>query len=68
MIGKAFIFVGNKLYHGQRIINDIYQPILSYLEMVRDEAYSFSKKFGKDFDETTFIADGTKLKDWLSLR
>lgn len=65
VLGKAMVFIGNKIFRSQRIIEDYFLPIPSYLKMVRDAAYRISGKFGKDFDDTTYIADGTKLSDWL---
>jgi hypothetical protein len=33
-------------------------PIPSYINLCRKTAYSYNKKFGKEFDVTTFLVDG----------
>ena len=40
-------------------------PSKDYFTMCRKAAYSISKDFGKTWDETTFLADGTKVSRWL---
>jgi cation transport regulator ChaC len=36
-------------------------PIKEYLQVCRDAAYSWGEAFGKEYDRTTFLADGTSI-------
>jgi hypothetical protein len=40
-------------------------PYRSYFLLCRDAAYHISKKFGKMWDETTFVSTGEKISEWL---
>jgi cation transport regulator ChaC len=65
-IGKALMFVGNKMFRGQPVISEEYLPIQSYHEMVRDAAYRISERFGRDYDDSTLLADKRPLQDYMS--
>ena len=40
-------------------------PNKSYFVLCREAAYHVSKKFGKLWDETTFLAGGERVADWI---
>lgn len=40
-------------------------PSKSYFIMCRSAAYKIGKEFGKIWDDTTYIADGEKVSDWI---
>lgn len=63
--GTGLLFIGKKLFHGERIVSDEYLPISSYCQKCREAAYALNKEFGKAFDETTFAADGRLLREYL---
>lgn len=63
--GTGLLFIGKKLFHGERIVSDEYLPISSYCQKCREAAYSLNDEFGKAFDETTFAADGRPLREYL---
>ncbi len=63
--GKAVLFIGKKMRHGERAVEDDILPLPKYFERVRDAAYNISKKFGKEFDKTTFVGDGRVVKEYL---
>lgn len=63
--GSALLFIGKKLAHGERIVSSDYMPVPSYMQRCRQAAYSLGEKFGKDFDETTFLGSGISLKEYL---
>ncbi len=62
-IGKAELFIGRKLFKGERIVDDGFMPIPSYLETVKKAAYSISEDFGNLFEDTTFLGDGRNIND-----
>jgi hypothetical protein len=64
-VGTAVMFVGRKLYRGERIVSDEYLPIRSYLERCRAAAYEISREFGRAFDQTTFLGDGRTAAEYL---
>ncbi|MFH1510656.1 MAG: gamma-glutamylcyclotransferase family protein [Candidatus Woesearchaeota archaeon] len=62
-ISNAILFIGNKLSHGERIVNNEYEPVESYLERCREAAYKQGKEFGQLFDRTTFLGNGKSLAE-----
>lgn len=64
--GKALLYLGKKIIHGERSVDDDFMPIDSYYKMVRDAAYSISKQFGEDFDSRTFLGNGKLAKEILN--
>lgn len=62
---KALLFIGNKLFRGERIIREEFLPLPGYLKLVLKATEEISEIFADKFLETTLIADGTVLKDWL---
>jgi hypothetical protein len=65
-VGKAVLFIGNKFAHGERIVSNDYLPVPSYMQRCRDAAYAIGKRFGRLFDQTTFLGGGTLLEEYLS--
>jgi hypothetical protein len=63
--GTAVLFVGRKIYRGERIVSNEYLPILSYLQRCREAAYEVGDDFGKAFDDTTFLGDGRTAAEYL---
>jgi len=66
----AFIFVSNeKNKDGEKILRNDIKPIREYLEICRNGAYAWGERFGKEFDKTTFLADGkTTIQEFLNLK
>ncbi len=64
---NAVLFVSNKTdQSGEIRSSDQLLPIPEYLEVCRKGAYSWGDKFGKVFDQTTYLADGkTSIKEYL---
>ena len=55
-LAGCIIFVSNK----EKVRDDI-KPIKEYAEFCRKAAYSWGEDFGKEYDRTTFLADGTRI-------
>ncbi|HLC51687.1 MAG TPA: hypothetical protein VJI98_00405 [Candidatus Nanoarchaeia archaeon] len=57
----CFIFIDEYLHldKKKRIPNQ------DYFLLCREGAYNVSRKFGKQWDETTYLASGKKVSDWL---
>lgn len=62
-ISKALLFIGRKIFRGERIVDDSFLPIPEYLETVKKGAFGISRSFGKMFEETTFLGDGRTIKE-----
>jgi len=57
-LGKYIMFVADHTTEkGAMVVSKNIFPIQQYLEVCREGAYSWSKKFGKEFDRTTYIAE-----------
>jgi cation transport regulator ChaC len=61
LIGPAYTFIGNKRFRDEIIISKDFEPLPSYLEMVRKAAYEISEQFGHDFDASSFKANGERV-------
>lgn len=63
-IGKAAVFVGKKMLHGERVVSNDYLPIAVYLERCREAAYTIGEDFGRAFDKTTFLGNGMSVLEY----
>jgi hypothetical protein len=63
--GTAVMFIGRKMFHGERIVSEHYLPVPSYLDRCREACYKVGKRFGKTFDSTTFVGDGRTVAEYL---
>jgi len=68
-MGEAFVYAANE--EKARLTNDTaFLPDWEDISWARTGAYSYGEKFGRMYDETTFLADGKTLvkqryADWL---
>ena len=65
LIGTGIIFVGDGTRSGEEILNNDILPIPKYLETCRQGAIDMGKSFYKTWSETTFLGDGTTVKEFL---
>ena len=56
--GEAFLFVGL-----EQFIHKNLNPRTHYFHICRKGAYLISKKYGKDWDRTTYLASGKRVSD-----
>lgn len=56
--GDAFLFVGMEQFIYKNL-----NPRTHYFHLCRKGAYSISKKFGEDWDKTTFLANGKRISN-----
>lgn len=59
-IGKALASIDKFI----KIDNEARLPSKSYLKLCRDAAYKIGKRFGKIWDDTTFLADGRSVREY----
>ena len=64
--GEGYIFIGRKTLQGEHMRADDILPIPHYLEMCRQGCYALGKQFGRQWDETTFLATGQQLTEYLN--
>ena len=58
-VEEVTFFVSNKkTKDGKQILRENIMPNPKYLEVCRRGAYSWGDNFGKEFDKSTFLADG----------
>ena len=59
-VGSCVLFISNeKNKNSEIIVRDDIFPVPEYLQFCRKAAYSWGDDFGKTFDRTAFLADGT---------
>jgi len=61
-IGKGYLFIDyiNAIEHHKKA-----RPLKEYFKVCREAAYHISKKFGKEWDKTTYTADNEQIYSWL---
>ena len=62
--GTAILFIGKKLEHGERVVEDHYLPIPQYLDLCKKGAYDYGESFGDFFMKTTYTTDGKNLEEY----
>ena len=65
VLTSALLFIGKKLVHGERVVENTYLPIIEYLNLSRDGAREVSEEFLALFDETTYLGDGRTVKEYI---